>query len=362
MSNNSTADLPTGKAEPADTMRRVVVSAAGIGVVPARTPQPAPGQVLVRSLVAGICGSDTHAAHGRHPFIRLPYFPGHEVVGVVQEAGAEVHTVTPGQRVTVEPDLPCWTCKPCRTGRQNLCENLLFFGCGYEQGGMADYFTIDANRLHLVPDDLDDVTAALIEPLSTPVHAARVAGDVKDKAVVILGAGTIGLGMLAVMRDHGARRVVMTDVLPAKRDRALRLGADVVIDAALPDSVELVRAALGESADVVFDCVAINATVNQAIAMADRGGTVVVVGVPTGDVTVPLAIMQDHQIRLQGSATYLPPDYDEAIRLLRKGALRAADMITAVFPLDAVAEAFHQSLSGDHIKVLVSTTADQVHS
>jgi threonine dehydrogenase-like Zn-dependent dehydrogenase len=230
----------------------------------------------------------------------------------------------------------------------------LFFGCGFEQGGMADYFTIAANRLHIVPDDLDDLTAALIEPLSTPVHAARLAGNLKGKAVAILGAGTIGLAMLAVVRDHGARRVVMTDVLPSKRERALRLGADSVVDAV--DPVQRVRTALGESADVVFDCVAVNATVNQAIAMADRGGTVVIVGVPTGDVTIPLAIVQDHQIRLQGSATYLPVDYAESIQLLRKGALRADDMITAVFPLESVSEAFHQSVSGDHIKVLISTT------
>ncbi len=352
MSSNSAADIV---ADPVGTMRRVVVSTAGIAVVPAETPRPGPGQVLVRSVMAGICGSDTHAAHGSHPFIRLPYFPGHEVVGVVQDTAADVDSMTPGQRVTIEPDLPCWNCKLCRSGRQNLCENLMFFGCGYEQGGMADYFTIAANRLHAVPDDLDDLTAALIEPLSTPVHAARLAGDLAGKAVAILGAGTIGLGMLAVVRDHGARRVVMTDLLPTKRERALRLGADSVIDAGMGDSAQRVRTALGESADVVFDCVAINATVNQAIAMADRGGTVVVVGVPTSDVTIPLAIVQDHQIRLQGSATYLPQDYEEAIELLRKGAVRAADMVTAVFPLEAVAEAFQQSLSGDHIKVLVST-------
>jgi threonine dehydrogenase-like Zn-dependent dehydrogenase len=147
----------------------------------------------------------------------------------------------------------------------------------------------------------------------------------------------------------------MTDLLPTKRERALRLGADSVIDAGMGDSAQRVRTALGESADVVFDCVAINTTVNQAIAMADRGGTVVIVGVPTSDVTIPLAIVQDHQIRLQGSATYLPQDYEESIELLRKGAVRAADMITAVFPLESVAEAFQQSLSGDHIKVLVST-------
>jgi 2-desacetyl-2-hydroxyethyl bacteriochlorophyllide A dehydrogenase len=304
--------------------------------------------------VAGICGSDTHAAHGRHPFVRLPYHPGHEVVGVVEELGDGVSAPAVGTRVTVEPDLPCWHCKPCRTGRQNLCENLRFFGCGYEQGGMADFFTIPADRLHAVPDDLDDRTAALIEPLSTPVHAVRLAGDVTDRAVAILGAGSIGLLLLGVVRAHGARRIVVTDVLPAKRERALALGADVAVDASAPDAVEQVRGALGESADVVFDCVAIGVTVRQAIGMASKGGTVVIVGVPTGEVAVPLAVVQDHQVRIQGAATYLPEDYAESIELLQRGAVRADDVVTAVRPLAEVAAAFEQSVSGEHVKVLVA--------
>jgi len=335
-------------------MRRVVVSADSIEIVEAQAPRPGPGEALVRSVVVGICGSDTHAAHNRHPFIRLPYHPGHEVVGVVEAVGADVTSVAPGQRVTVEPDLPCWTCKPCTTGRENLCENLQFFGCGWEQGGMADQFTIAADRLHVIPDDLDDRTAALIEPLSTPVHAVRIAGDVAGQAVVILGAGTIGLLVLAVVRAHGAKRVVVTDVLQAKRERALDLGADIVVDAAAEDTVDQVRAALGESADVVVDCVAIQSTVRQAIAMASKGGTVVIVGVPTGDVSVPLAIIQDHQIRIQGSATYLPEDFAESIGLLRAGAVRADDIVTAVRPVEAVAQAFADSIGGDHVKVLVA--------
>ena len=176
--------------------------------------------------VTGICGSDIHAVHGRHPFVSLPYHPGHEVVGVVESTGDEVTTVAPGHRVTIEPTLPCGRCKMCTTERSNLCENLQFFGCGWNQGGMADYFTIPADRLHRVPDDLDDVTAVLIEPLSTPVHAVRLAGGVAGKSVAILGAGPIGLLLLAVVRAHGAKRVVVTDVLPAKREHALSLGAD----------------------------------------------------------------------------------------------------------------------------------------
>jgi 2-desacetyl-2-hydroxyethyl bacteriochlorophyllide A dehydrogenase len=338
----------------AERMRRVVVSPDSIDVVDAPTPQPMSGEVLVHSVVSGICGSDTHAAHGRHPFIDLPYHPGHEVVGVIAALGPGVDRLEVGQRVTVEPDLPCWDCKQCRRGMQNLCENLRFFGCGYDQGGMADYFTIPANRLHVIPDELDYRAAALIEPMSTPVHAVRIAGDVRDKAVVILGAGTIGLLVLAVVRAHGARRVVVTDPLPDKLARASRLGADAVLDARSGDLVAQARAALGESADVVFDCVAITPTVRQAVEMASKGGTVVIVGVPADDVNVPLPVVQDHQIRIQGSATYLPEDYAESIRLLVDGDLRVEDIVTAEVPLTRVADAYALSSGGEHVKVLVA--------
>jgi 2-desacetyl-2-hydroxyethyl bacteriochlorophyllide A dehydrogenase len=335
-------------------MRRVVVYPGRIAVEAADIPAPGPGEALVRTLVAGVCGSDLHAARGRHPFVPLPYRPGHEVVGVIETAGSGAGTWAPGQRVIVEPDLPCWACKMCTSGRENLCEHLQFFGCGYPQGGMADYFTLAAGRLHPVPGTLDDQTAALIEPLSTPVHAVRLAGDVAGRAVAVLGAGTIGLLTLAVLRAHGAGRVVTTDPLPAKRGRAAALGADVTIDAGTPDVAGQVRQALGGSADIVFDCVAIQSSVDQAIAMADKGGTVVVVGVPAREVTIPLPIVQDHQIRIQGSATYLPRDYQESAALLGRGAVRARDFVTATRPLAQAAEAFELASSGDHVKVLVT--------
>jgi len=343
-------------------MRRVVVHPGRIAVEPAEMPAPGPGEALVRTLAAGVCGSDLHAAHGRHPFVPLPYRPGHEVVGVIEavdssvdsSVGASAGGFELGQRVIVEPDLPCWTCKMCTTGRENLCENLQFFGCGYPQGGMADYFTLAANRLHAVPESLDDHTAALIEPLSTPVHAVRLAGDVAGRSVAVLGAGTIGLFTLAVLRAHGAGKVVVTDPNPGKRSRALALGADAVADARSEDVAGQVRGLLGGSADIVFDCVAIQSSLDQAIAMADKGGTVVVVGVPAAAVTVPLPIIQDHQIRIQGSATYLPVDYAESASLLSAGTIRKADFVTATRPLEAVAEAFELASSGQHVKVLVT--------
>ena len=337
------------------SMRHVVIYPGKIAVETADVPAPGPHEVLVRTVAAGVCGSDLHAAHGRHPFVALPYRPGHEVVGVVEATGSAVEDWMPGQRVVVTPYLPCGTCKMCTSGRENLCENLQFFGCGYPQGGMADYFTLPADRLFAVPDSLDDLTAALIEPLSTPVHAVRLAGDVAGRSVAVLGTGTIGLFTIAVLRAHGAGKIVSTDPNPAKRARAAALGADVTIDARAQDVVGQVREALGGSADIVFDCVAIQSSMDQAIAIADKGGTVVVVGVPAAAVTVPLPIVQDHQIRIQGSATYLPEDYRESTDLLSRGAVKSADFVTATRPLAQVAEAFELASSGQHVKVLVTT-------
>lgn len=335
-------------------IRRIVVT--GIDTIELRTEPPAelePKEVRVRSVTVGVCGSDTHALHGRHPLIPLPYYPGHEVTGVVTEIASDVTSVAVGNRVTVEPTLPCWNCKQCRQGQENLCENLQFFGCGYRQGGMADEFVVRADRLHRIPDDLDDLAASLIEPLSTPVHAGRIAGPLKDKAIVIMGCGTIGLLMRAVARYEGARRIVMTDPLAAKREIALRLGADAVVDSSEADVVEQVRAALGESADVVFDCVAIQPTIVAAIQLATKGGTVAIVGVPSADVLIPTIVVQDNQIRLQGCATYVPEDYAKAIEMLQAGAVKAQDFVTAQYPLTQAKEAFVASASGNEIKVLI---------
>lgn len=343
---------PEGVAMPT-TMQRIVVETEGVTVVEATRPQPGPGEVLVETTVAGVCGSDTHAAAGHHPFIPLPYAPGHEVVGVVRAAGGAVTGLTVGAHVTLEPTLPCWDCKMCLTGRANTCEDLRFFGCGYEQGGMADFFTVPADRLHVLPEGMSDLAGALVEPLATPVHAVRLAGGVKDKTVAVIGAGTIGLLTLKAARHDGARRVVMTDPLASKRERALRLGADAVVDATRDDATGAVRAELGESADVVFDCVSVQATVDQAIELATKGGIVMIVGVPAKPVTMPLPEIQDLQVRVQGSATYTPEDVATAIEIVAAGDVTPADFITAQFPLAAAAEAFVASAGGQQVKVVL---------
>jgi 2-desacetyl-2-hydroxyethyl bacteriochlorophyllide A dehydrogenase len=264
-----------------------------------------------------------------------------------------------GGRVVVEPILACGACKYCLDGRYNLCATMTFFGCTAATGGLADLFVVPADRILPVPAELTDAAAALVEPLSTPVHAVRLAGpDLTGKSVAVLGAGTIGLLTLAAARHAGARRIAVSDTLPDKRERARRLGADSVHDPSAPGFVDTVRADLGTSADVVFDCVAVQQTVDQAIAIALKGGTVVVVGVPAGPVTVPLPEIQDLQVRIQGSATYTREDIDQAISMLTGGLVDIDEIVTARYDFTNVAEAFDEASSGRQVKVLV--TADPV--
>jgi 2-desacetyl-2-hydroxyethyl bacteriochlorophyllide A dehydrogenase len=340
------------------TTRHAVVTAPGVVELHrSPVPQPSAGQVLVRLRLGGICGSDVHAFHGRHPFVPLPYRPGHEIFGTVEAAGHGVD-IAPGTRVVVEPILACGRCKYCRDGRYNLCATMTFFGCTAPDGGLADLFVLPADRVVAVPDSLSDAHAVLIEPLSTPVHAVRLAGpDLTGRTVAILGSGTIGLLTLAAARHAGAARIAVTDVVREKRDLARRLGADSVYDAAAQGLVDAVRDDLGTSADIVFDCVSIQSSMDQAIAMAVKGGTVVVVGVPAAPVTVPLPEIQDLQVRIQGSATYTRDDIAVAISLLVAGLVDPDDIITARYPLSEVADAFAAASTGRNVKVVVTADA-----
>jgi 2-desacetyl-2-hydroxyethyl bacteriochlorophyllide A dehydrogenase len=337
-------------------MRVVTVGADGtVGIERTGVPEPEAGELLVAMSAAGICGSDVHAVQGRHPFVSRPYHPGHEVTGTV--AGGGPGTATPaGTRVAVNPVLYCGVCQRCRQGLVNLCREMTVFGCGTPAGGMAEYFVVPEQNVVPLPDGMTALQAALVEPLSTPVHAVRLAGpDLTGQTAVILGAGTIGLLTLAAARQHGAATIVMTNRSAGKREQALRLGADAAFDPRDPGVAEAIRAELGgEGADVVFDCVTGQDTLDQALGLVIRGGTVMVVGVPEGVVTLPFPLLQDREVRLQGSAVYLPADHIEAIELLAAGVVRPADFITAQYPLDEAAAGFGAAASGQQVKVVLT--------
>jgi L-iditol 2-dehydrogenase len=316
------------------------------------SPEPGPGEYRVRSVAVGICGSDLHAFDGRHPFIRLPVVPGHEVAGIVDAAGPGAGGFQAGDRVLLEPNLVCGRCFYCTSGRYNLCEKLQVVGC-QTAGALAEAFVAPAGRLHHVPEGMSWTAAALVEPLATATHAARVAGNLNGAAVAVLGAGSIGLLTMLSARAAGATAVVMTDLVEARRGAALELGATAAVDPADPAAAEAIRSALPHRPDVVFDCVANESTLNHAIGLAEKGGTVIVIGVPSGPAQIPLPIIQDREIRIQGSAMYVGEDVLRAIQLLADGVVDADKLVTAQYPLERTAEAFTAARSGSNIKVHV---------
>jgi 2-desacetyl-2-hydroxyethyl bacteriochlorophyllide A dehydrogenase len=221
---------------------------------------------------------------------------------------------------------------------------------------MADAFTAPASRFHPVPDSLTDTQAALVEPLSTAVHAVRMAGQLAGADVAVLGGGTIGLLTLIAAIRAGARAVAVSEPRESKRQRALRLGAAFCADPLMADPVPPIREALGGHADVTFDCVSSQASTGQAIRLAENGGTVMVVGVAAKDVTIPLPIIQDREIRLAGSAMYVREDVLRAIDLMTDGAVPAGELVTATLLLAEGAQAFKRAASGDDVKVHLVTS------
>lgn len=327
-------------------MRQVVLASAGeLRIEDGPLPEPAPGEVRVRAHAVGICGSDLHALAGEHPFIDLPVVPGHEAAGVVDAVGAGVETFAPGDVVLLEPNLVDHTCWYCRDGRYNLCEHLRVVGC-QTSGALAEAFVAPAERFHRVPEGMSMAAAALVEPLSTATHAVRVAAGVSGRTVAVLGAGSIGLLTMLAARAGGAEAIAVTDPLAEKRALALELGADVAVDPTSQSAVAEVRERLPWRPDVVFDCVSAQSSIDQAIELALKGGTVVVEGVPRGRVSIPLHLVQDREVRLQGTAMYVRADVEAAIGLIAGGRIPVERVVTHSFALDEAAEAFRAAAGG----------------
>lgn len=320
-----------------DAPRRVIIGGPhDLKLEPAELADPKPGEARLRPLAIGICGSDLHVLSGHHPFVDYPVHPGHEIAAEVIAVGDDADRDWIGARVALEPSLGCGRCHACRSGRYNICENLRVMGF-QAPGGMADAFHAPLDRLHRLPDELSDNAGAMVEPAAVATHTARLAkelsGELEGRDVAVIGAGTIGLLCAQVARAAGGD-VTVSDPAEARREIAQEMGVRAV-------------EALGERAfDVAFECVGVEGALRSAIASTRKGATVIVAGVYGSDPKVQAGLIQDWELRLQGSLMYTAEDYGEAIRLLAEGEIDAERMVTGVYPLAEVEEAFAVAAAG----------------
>jgi L-iditol 2-dehydrogenase len=318
-------------------------------------PEPGPDEVVVRVFTVGVCGSDVHAYLGEHPFIDCPIVPGHEFAGVIDAVGPDVAEWERGQKVTVEPSLVCGACYNCRRGRYNICQNLQVIGC-QTPGALAEYLAVPSSKLVPLPEGMSLEAGALVEPAAVAVGIVRQGGYIGGKKAVVMGAGTIGLMTMQVAKAHGAAVVLQTDVVDQRLERAAELGADATINVAEQELAAAIEEAFGaDGADIVYECVGIEATIASAIRVARKGSRIVVGGVFGERTCVDMAYVQDHELELVGSLMYRRPDFIEAVRLLDEKLIRGLPLVTHRFPLDRAAEAFETALQGGEtaLKVLV---------
>jgi len=313
-------------------------------IVDRTLPPPAPGEVQVRVHSVGICGSDLHAATEGHvgdtPCL-YPMVLGHEPSGTVEAIGNGVTGWSAGDRVALEPALYCYHCEYCRSGHHNVCASIRFYSNPGEPGFFRERMNLPAVNLLALPEGLALEAATLVEPLAIALHSMKIAGIRIGETTAVFGAGPIGLLTIACLKVAGSSRIFAVEPVAARREMALRMGADVAIDPGQTDAVRDIRASTGgRGVDCAIDCAARVHTTNLAIRAARNAGRVALTGIHS-EVLVPFDVshMRRQELAILNVRRSNHESHD-ALDLLRSRIEWFAPLITHTRPLDRIAEAF----------------------
>jgi L-iditol 2-dehydrogenase len=327
-------------------------------------PEPILGDndILIRMNRVGVCGSDMHAYLGCHPFVHPPRVLGHEVAGSVEKMGSGVTGFELGEKITIEPNVVCGECVNCRSGRYNICQSLAVIGCVGYDGGYGQFMVCPADKAIKVPANWTPEQTAFVEPLAVGVHAVRLSSLKVGDSVVVIGGGVIGLLTAATARANGATRVVLSESVGYRRELAAKFGVTDTLDPAEGNvadrAIELLKDVDGP--DIVFDCVGIQPTWDDALAIGGirKGIQIIMVGVPEKPLTVDMSIIQDRELELIGSLMYVRKDFKGAIDLIDSGMIDPAPLATHTFPLAETTAALDMALSktDNAMKVLIDCT------
>ncbi len=331
-------------------MKVAVMEAIGKIVFEEREiPTPKPDEALVKLEYVGICGSDMHYfEHGRigNFIVEPPFVLGHEAGGTVVSVGSEVKHLKPGDRVALEPGKTCGKCEFCRTGRYNLCPDVIFFATPPVDGVYQEYVAHEAALCFKLPDNVSTMEGALIEPLAVGFHAANQGGAHAGQTAVVFGAGCIGLMSMMALKAEGVSTVYVVDVVNSRLEKALELGATAVINGAAEDAVQaLEKLTGGHGADLVIECSGNEKAARQAIQMCKKGATIVMVGyTKTGELTLPMGMAMDKELTIRMVFRYRHI-YPMAIEAVASGRLNLKGIVSDIFELDDLQNAMERSIA-----------------
>lgn len=324
--------------------------------------------VIVRIAYTGVCGSDVHFwLHGGiRTFVSAdaPLVMGHEACGTVHSVGPGVTTLQPGDRVAVEPGVPCRRCQRCKAGRYNLCPRMAFAADSnsHTDGTLTKFFRTSADFCYKLPENLHMREGVLLEPLSVAVHAVRLADIKPGHRVVVFGAGTVGLFCAAVAKEFGAAVVISIDLLQNKLDVAQQLLGPEVGKTWTPDTSSTpednaarLKSARGldDGADVVIDATGAEASVQTAMYTLTRGGTYVQAGMGKRKIEFPIAEVCERELSIKGCFRYGPGDFELAMSLVQRGRIQVEKLVTGEFPFEKASDAWESTSRGEGIKNVI---------
>ncbi|MBQ6510093.1 MAG: alcohol dehydrogenase catalytic domain-containing protein [Flexilinea sp.] len=327
-------------------------------------PVPAAGQVLIKVDWAGICGTDRHEYEGPN-FIPVkkphrltgrtaPLTLGHEFSGRIEQLGENVTGWNIGDRVTANGSLTCHECEACKSGRYNICKKLGFLGVGND-GAFADYVIVDADKLFAIPEGVTQREAAVAEPLACGIHATHLLGDISGRDVVIIGPGIIGLSAFFGAKYAGAGRILVSGIGEYRRDLIEKYGGSYV-DSSKTDLEEYVNDwSGGKLADVVYECIGAEVTLDQAIRISKPGGKIMVMGVFGKKPVVDMNTLQEAERVIYTSQAHVN-EIAEALNYLDEGKIIADELITREVTLETLVEDGFEYLikhGPEQIKVLI---------
>ncbi|XP_038222008.1 sorbitol dehydrogenase-like [Zerene cesonia] len=316
-------------------------------------------EVLLRMDCVGICGSDVHywqsGACG-HFVLKDPMIMGHEASGVVAKIGKNVKNLQVGDRVAIEPGVPCRYCEFCKTGRYHLCPDIEFCATPPFHGNLARYYKHAADFCYKLPDHVSMEEGALLEPLSVGIHACRRGGVTAGDVVLVLGAGPIGLVTMLAAKAMGASKILITDILESRLETAKQLGADHTIlvsrDSNEAELVKKVHELLGEHPNISIDASGAQSTVRLALLATKSGGVAVLVGMGSSELTLPLAGAVAREVDIRGIFRYVN-EYPIALSLVASGKINVKPLVTHHFALEETLEAYEVARKGLGIKVMI---------
>jgi len=296
-------------------------------------PKPSKNEVLIKIKACGICGTDIHAFHGKHPFITPPIVLGHEFSGVEVESG---------RRVVVEPSVTCGKCYNCRSGRYNICNELKVLGCQLD-GAFSEYIAVLKDKVFEIPESISFEEATLVEPTAVAVHGVKKVYPVGNDRIFVFGAGPIGLLTIQVLEAYDAREIIVADISQFRLELAKELGAHYVVNPRKGNVVKWVHEKFGlDGIDKVFECVggSQESTINHSIELVRKGAKILILGVFQRKMPVNIALIQDRELEILGSLMYTRIDFLESIKLIQKGKINAEKIVSKVIPMEKVCEAF----------------------